>query len=85
MGLLVRVGDASTITVDPGQGVQIRVGWGRPEPPAERFGVPSCPGDSEWNVYAGGVWVSDVACFALTVEADGRRQGIVLPIGSDCP
>ncbi|MEN8114174.1 MAG: hypothetical protein ABFS21_07280 [Actinomycetota bacterium] len=93
MGLLVKAESEATITVDPGQAAEILVGWDPHEPPAQHFVVPPCPGearwvadsgDSEWVVYSGGVWVSEPACVALTIESDGRRQGIVLPIDTDC-
>ncbi|MEA3501427.1 MAG: hypothetical protein U9R47_01525 [Actinomycetota bacterium] len=93
MGLVVRAESAATLTVDPGQSAEILIGWDPHESPAEHFIVPACPGEarwversdeSPWVVYSGGVWVSGPACVALTIEGDGRSEGIVLPIDTDC-
>lgn len=84
MGLLVRPGRSLTITVGQEQAPDIRVAWGTIDPPAEQFVVPSCKGDEEWQVYAGGIWVSESTCVTLTIATDGQTSSIQLPINADC-
>lgn len=93
MGLLVRPGETSSITVSPDHDdAEILIGWGitavgepPSPPPVERLVVPRCESDSAWVVYAGGVWVSEPACVGLTVSSGDRDELIRLPIATDCP
>lgn len=93
MGLLVKSGKASTITVNPDSGdATIRIGWGTiavgeppSPPPVEQIVVPRCESDSAWIVYAGGVWVSEPVCVGLTVSSGDRSESISIPIDTDCP
>ena len=92
MGLLVGAGEEEAlITVDSGQEAQIRIGWGTvavgdpPSPlPVEQIVVPGCESDSEWVVYAGGIWVGEPAWVGLTVSTGGRSLSIRIPIDTGC-
>ncbi|MEN8235484.1 MAG: hypothetical protein ABFR89_11270 [Actinomycetota bacterium] len=92
MGLLVKPGHASTITVDPDQQAEIRLGWGNigdavghPDRPVERLVIPACGGDEDFLIYGGGVWISEPACVALTVETSDQSEPVLFPIDTDCP
>jgi hypothetical protein len=93
MGLLVKAGEEQAlITVDPGQTGEVRIGWGSiavgdppSPPPVEQLVVPRCEDDSEWLVYAGGIWVDGPACVGLMVSTGIRSESVRLPIAIDCP
>jgi len=86
MGLLVRPGKASTITVDPDQDAEIRLLWGYGDrlAPVHRFVIPTCEGNEDFLIYSGGLWISEPACVALTVSSGDQAVELRIPIDTDC-
>jgi hypothetical protein len=53
--------------------------------PVDVLEVQGCgPHNSDWLVFAGGIWISSPACVELTVEADGRKSDARLAVGAPC-
>jgi hypothetical protein len=87
-GLTVRVGATFTITVPAGYADRARIGWGSPGQPTTRLTVDACPpspAGALWLTYAGGYWVRSPMCLPVIVESAGRRQQVLVGVGTPCP
>jgi hypothetical protein len=86
-GLTVKAGSSFTIAVRADHADRARIGWGNPGRPTTRLTV-SCPVTSSggtWLNFAGGYWVSSPMCLPLIVQTAGRRQQVMVGIGTPCP
>jgi hypothetical protein len=88
-GLLIRADTTFELQVPPEITDRMSIGWGSSGDLSHRLVVADCQpraGDSaKWLVYAGGYYVDEVMCAALTVKTDGREKQVRLGIGAPCP
>jgi hypothetical protein len=87
-GLLVRPGTDFQISVPPGSGRRLGIGWGSGALPSKTVVVTHCPraGSSvKWIAFAGGYWLDHPACVALQVQTAQKTRTVHIGLGAPCP
>ena len=82
-GLLVRTDAMSELIVPDDSAEHFGFQWNAPV--TTHLVVGPCPGESNWIVFPGGYYVSEVGCFDFIVRAEDGDHNISVGLGSPCP
>ena len=87
-GLMVRVGVASTITVQAPAHRVARIGWRNSSvTPTRSVQIPACTseGSARWLAFPGGFWVDRPTCVRVTVRTATAAATERVAVGARCP
>jgi len=83
IALLVRSDRAATIEIDQNDEDDVLIEWS--SSPTMTVNIPDCGGtQNQWNVYAGGIWVTWPRCVSLAISSDGNVEHLDIPVAALC-
>ena len=87
-GLVIKAGTKFELVVPDEAKDMVSIGWsGAPSTPSRKVTV-SCPArasSSGWQAYVGGYWAPRPACVPLIIRAGGKKQRVLIGLGTPCP